>query len=74
MSTVIHTTISELQKALAPFDVSRRVSVIVEDATEDERRAQIKQIVEAAADDPESFSDEEVFGEIRQNIREKYGL
>ncbi len=73
MATVIRTTIDELHEALAPFDRSRRVSVVVEDATESEQCEQLKRSIEAADDDPVDRSAEEVFEGIRQRLKAKYG-
>lgn len=73
MATVIRTTIDELDEALAPFDRSRRVSVVVEDATEAEQREQLKRMIEAADDDPVDRSAEEVFDGIRERLKAKYG-
>ncbi len=73
MGILIRTTIDELQEALAPFDRTRRVSVVIEDATEAEEREQLRRAIEAADNDPVDRTAADVFDGIRERLKAKYG-
>lgn len=71
---IIHTTVDQLARDLAPFAGSRHVEVRVLDATEEENRASVRRAVEEADDDPVSLTEDEVFGDIHRMIQGQDGV
>lgn len=49
---IIHSTIDDLPAALAPYAGSRRVEVRVIDATDEEERDRVRNLIEARDGDP----------------------